>query len=435
MTARWSLARSVRTVAFKDRQAFRQQMFAYLASHDRVVAGVLAAHRRVRGSRVSAAALTVYGLRAYAGMSAPPEAPIWAFSEYRNEQRQFDALRALLPPGAVGDVSVAKRDALRPESLMDTARLLVHPEAMGALWRLVRYHDRRDGFLVAARAAACFGRALRTGALLERHGQSARAVLVSSDSNPPAMGAIAAARARGLKVAYITHGHLPEGPPPLDVDLALVDGPALEDVYRRAGPLRGRVVYKGAEGAYRPLQRQGLRRQRPIVGVFMSILVDWRRAYAVLERLRVALRPERIVLRFHPNTVIRDPASRRLLPRWPELQVSDGATILTDDAEPCDLVLAGSSSCHLTLLRFGVPTAVVRGLDTMPHDFYRFIESGIVPELSADAPDLSGLAAFYDAPGWAARFRRFDATYPTTPGALPDDPAPAIRAALRDLTA
>ncbi len=433
MTPRWSLARSLRTVAFKDRQAFRQQMFAYLASHDRTVRSVLAVHKRLRGTPLSAAALTLYGLRAYAGMSAPRPSPIWAVSEYRNERRQFDALRALVPQGIIGDLGVGKRDALTLESLRSVARLLTHRGALRSLWRLVRRHDRDDGFLVAARTAACFGRALRTGELLDRHG--AKAVLVSSDSNPPAMGAIAAARARGLKVAYVTHGHLPEGPPPLDVDLALLDGPALLGVYERAGPVRARVVFKGAEGDYRPLATAGLGRPAPVLGVFMSILVDWPRAYALLGRLRAALRPRRIVLRLHPNTVIRDPASRRLVPDWPELVVSDGATILTDDAGPCDLVIAGSSSCHLTLLRYGVPTAVVRGLDAMPHDFYRFVESRIVPELSPDSPDLAGIGAFYADPSWRTRFRGFDATYPTTDGGDPDDPAPALRAALAELLA
>jgi hypothetical protein len=90
-----------------------------------------------------------------------------------------------------------------------------------------------------------------------------------------------------------------------------------------------------------------------------------------------------------------------------------GEKVLLQDAKLCDVVLAGNSSCHLSLLRYGVPTFYVAGLDQVPHDFYRFLELGIVPAFDkVEAVDLPKLATFYGDPQWSERFTFFDAGYP-----------------------
>ena len=58
----------------------------------------------------------------------------------------------------------------------------------------------------------------------------------------------------------MTHGHVAEGPPALDFDLCLLDGPVVRDVYARAGPIRGRVTFKGSEGTVRRMDASRLRR-------------------------------------------------------------------------------------------------------------------------------------------------------------------------------
>lgn len=90
------------------------------------------------------------------------------------------------------------------------------------------------------------------------------------------------------------------------------------------------------------------------------------------------------------------------------MEVSDGERVLTEDAARCDLVVSGNSSAHLSVLKAGVPTAYVAGLDLLSDDYYGFVAQGIVPQ----SLDPEAVGRFYAEPGWVERFRRFDAAYP-----------------------
>ena len=437
----WSLVRAARVVAFKDRQPFRQAMFAYLAGHRRTVSAVLAAYAPIQGTSLSTLAISGYGLLAWLGLDAPDEdAELWSVAAYRNEERQFEFVRRAAPQLRVAAMRLRPRPTrrtLRAAALAGVA-IARRPGRLAPLWRTVQRHDRRDGFLVACRVASTLGYYLRARSELESdHGRRVQAVLVSSDSNPYAVGVAAAARALGRRVVYITHGHLPEGPPTLDVDLAFLDGPALLRVYERAGPVRGKVVFKGAEGELRPMRarRPTLSPRGLVVGVFASILVDWRSFWARVVEIEAALKPARLIVRLHPNTVIRDPAALHGKPTLDHLSISSGETILTDDAAACDLVIAGNSSCHLTVLRFGVPSVYVPGLDTVPHDFYRFLQDGLIPSVtSATKLDYDGIVDFYASPQWPGRFAEYDPAYPIAGSPPPADVGErAVRSALLDL--
>lgn len=416
-----SLRRALETVAFKDSQPFRQRVFDYLAGHQPAVRLARRAYRGLRHGPLEALPLStlfvgVYGLRAFLCLELPEGHRLVALGEYRNEERQFAWLEQVLGE-PIGRARVGSELLGRPESLQALGRLVRQGAALAEAAALVRELDREHGdFLVGARVAATAGVYLRVAQRLQEHPLTA--VLVSSDSNPLAMGAAWAARAAGRRTIYVTHGHIPDGPPRLDFDLSIVDGPAVLRVYDDSQGRAGAVVFKGAEGGYRPMHTSGLRADRPLVlGIFMSLIVDWARFAPLFDEIRAVLRPAKIILRLHPNQAIRDPrALDHLDLDDPALdvpvEVSLGETVLTDEAARCDLVLVGNSSAHLTLLRFGVPTACLAGMDLVPHDFYRFLRQRIVPELQRiEELDRAAIAAFYEDPAWAERFRDFDASY------------------------
>ena len=403
----FSLAVAVRTVVFKDSQPFRQSMFRYLSGHKRSVRAVLSAHRLLGTSWLSTLMVGAYGLKSAMAVRPPAGRPaIWAAHLYRNERRQLEAVSELseAPVGYVdfGAAGIA--------TLASWRWLLAGvPREAGFYLRLVHRLNQGGDFLVVARAAETAAFYLRFVPLLRDSG--ARAVLVSSDSNPYAMGLTFAARSLGIKTIYVTHGHLPEGPPRIYFDLSIMDGPAVVDTYERSRGLEGRVVFRGSEGTLRPMRTAGLRAGPIRVGYFASILVDWEETSALLARVKARLGPSAFLVRLHPNKTIRHPAAEGHLRRI-GVEVSDGDRVLLEDAERCDLVLAGNSSCHLSVLKFGVPTLYMRGLDAEPYDFYKFIELGIIPEASPDDLDTGRIAAFYEDPEWTARFARFDASYP-----------------------
>lgn len=406
------LRRAIEIVAFKDSQPFRQQVFRDLKRHNRPVRAAVALHRRLGTGRLSTLFVSAYGARAFLSARLPPgEPPIIALNRYKNERRQLDWVAGLLGPGQVGFADVSTRGLRHGAAWLALAGQLLPGGQGGTFWRAVRDQNQAGDFLVSCRVAATCAYFLRFRELLRE--TKASAVLVSSDSNPYAMGLAWAAKELDLKTIYITHGHIPDGPPRASFDLSLLDGSALVEVYRDSHGLDGRVVFKGAEGRFRPMDTSGLGRAEGLrVGVFMSLVVDWRKFSDMFARIQHALRPASVLVRLHPNETIRDPDCERWIGRWDNLEISRGDSVLLEDAARCDLVLAGNSSCHLSLLKYGVPSAYVPELDTVPHDFYRFLARRIVYE--ADAPeaiDLGQLATFYDDPEWAERFRAFDASY------------------------
>lgn len=409
------LSRACEIVAAKDSQPLRRALFAKLASRTPALRAALAAWEHLGTGRRAAAFVSPLALACWLEVPAPKrDADLLAAWKYENERRQIAALAALAPALTIESL------ALRPGA---AAGALGTPSwEPRADWALLRAHCAGGDFLVAARVACTIGYYRRMLPLLAR--SRARAVIVSSDANPYAMALVAAARRLGKRTCFVTHGHVAEGPPPLDFDLSLLDGPAARAVYERAGPVRGKVVFKGAEGAARPMDTSRLARGVRTLGVVLSILVDFRRVGRALDRLRAELRPERVVLRLHPNRTMRDPDWARHVDLT-GVRVSDGARPLGEDAGACDLVVAGNTSAHLTVLKLGVPSAYLAGLDEMGDDYYGFLREGLVAPFTTD---VRALAAFYDDPGWGARFARFDAGYPDRQAECDRRVAAALRA-------
>ncbi|MFT3770375.1 MAG: hypothetical protein QM820_33525 [Minicystis sp.] len=423
----WLLRRALAVVAAKDRGAFRNAVFEDSSRHRPAVRLARAVHRVLGKGHLSSVLVAGYGLKSFLAVTPPARrAPIVTVAAYANEKRQFADLGAVLGREALAAIAIDNRALVRRAAWGALREAIAHPRTVRRAYRIVRRINRREGFLVACRLASTLGYFLRFARMLPAAG--ARAVLVSSDSNPYAMGIRAAAKRHGMAALYVTHGHIPDGPPRLDFDLSILDGPAVLEVYEESGPVAGAVVFKGAEGRYAPMRTAGLRKERIALGVFLSLITDWPRLARLLAEIHRDLRPARLILRFHPNELVRPRNALALLGDLPGIEVSYGERVLLDDAARCDLVIAANSSCHLTALKSGVPTVHLHGLDAVPHDFYRFLRHRMVfaCERVVDI-DPARIAAFYEDPDWARRFAFFDASYPGL------DCRPAVRAAIAAL--
>lgn len=414
------LSRACEIVARKDAQPLRRALFEQLSDRTRAVRAARTAWEHLGNGRRAAAFVSALAVKSYLEVRFPTEdADVLAIWKYENERRQIAALQALDPTLRIANIEIA------PSIGLGNATPAGAPWA--AAWEVLRTHASRGDFLIAARVAETVGYYLRMLAELAR--QPASAVLVSSDTNPYARALVHAARRLGKRTCFVTHGHVAEGPPPLDFDLSILDGDAVRDVYERAGPVRGAVVFKGSEGVARPMDTTRLADGTRTLGIVLSILVDWRNVGRLLTRWRDTLGPERIVLRLHPNVTMRDPrwADRIDLDR---VHVSLGERPLAEDVLDCDLVLAGNTSAHLTVLKLGVPTAYVQELDEVGADYYGFVRDRIVAPVDARAIALPVIARFYSDPEWPSRFARYDAGYPDSQRACDE----AVIRALHELT-
>lgn len=396
------LLRACEIVAQKDTQPLRRALFEQLSSRTPALRAARAVWERLGPGGLGAAFVGTLALERVLEVRFPgQDADLLAVGKYENERRQFAALGALDPTLHVSAI------ALRPSINGGPPRLDASVLREG--WSAIRDYANGGDFLVAARVAETVGYYLAMLPQLARH--RAPAVLVSSDTNPYATAFVHAARRLGRKTCFVTHGHVAEGPPPLDFDVSLLDGPAVRDVYQRAGPIRGAVVFKGSEGVVAPMDASRLADGAKTLGVVLSILVDWRRVATLVRRLQTELRPKRTVVRLHPNRTLRDP-------RWAEafdpatVRVSMGQNTLVDDVAGCQLVVAGNTSAHLTVLKAGIPTVYLPGVDEIGEDYYGFVRDGIVAAANDGSIDIAEIRRFYDDPGWPARFARFDAGYP-----------------------
>ena len=424
------LESAIAIVAQKDAGAFRQQIFAELVCCKWVICWVIGLHRLLGRSWFSTLLVSLYGLKSFVAVSMPSNhGAILTTHKYCNEERQLDYLNTLLPADIFGRIGLGLSALLNPLNWGAVLWSVVRCAGVFRYLSLVHRYNQSGDFLVACRVASTAGYFVRFQRLLK--GTSARATLVTSDSNPYAMGLSYAGRSLGLKSLYITHGHIPDGPPALDFDLSILDGAAVLDVYRESGPALGKVVYKGAEGEYRPMDVSGVQKDEPLtLGIFTSLLVDWGKFSNVLESLQTLLKPGKVILRLHPNQIMRDPAALEIAKRWDNLELSLGEHVLNADAARCDLVVVGGSSCHLSVLKHGVPTLSVPELDEVPFDFYRFIGRGIVIHVDDSTQlTLEGIAAFYSNPDWVARFHVFDVAYPAQQEQCND----AVRLAIKEL--
>jgi hypothetical protein len=416
------LERALEIVAEKDAGSFRQAVFADLARQRVSVRVARALHRLLGRSPLATALVAAYGTKAFLAVGrAPDSGKIVALALYPNEMRQIRRIDALLGGGAVAQVDLSSRALLGVEAWRALGSL-----PLGQLIEIVRRYDRGD-FLVACRVASTAGYYFRLRDVLAR--SDARAVLTSSDSNPYAMALVAAARELEIPAAYVAHGHIPEGPPRLWYDLSILDGRATRDVYERSQGYDGKVVFRGAEGESRPMDLGALDSGRPLrIGIFASLIVDWERFAGILGQVQKALAPAHVLVRLHPNQVIRDRRAKQWIGSWDNLEVSDGENVLVGDAARCDLVLAGNTSAHLSVLKFGVPSVYVPGLDIVPHDFYGLLAGRVVPEVATiEALSPAKLAAFFREPDWASRFAEYDASHGRDPAELDAEVVAAFR--------
>lgn len=399
-TDAYALVSAALAVRAKDAAPFRQLIFDDILTHKRSWKAVSIAYERLSPSWVKSILLQAYAWSVGAKLGRAPDignsAPrAWLSStSYPNERRQIEFLRGYWPTPIVDFV---RKPSTLPLHLLDRR-----------VRRIAGLLARRTPLLAAARTMATIAFYLRfRRELLRLDGPSRRwlGVVVSSDSNPEALGVAAAFRRSGLRAVYVNHGFIPEGPPRLSFDLSILDGPALAGTYRSSGQFP--VVYKGIEGQGRAFRR--VPSDRPwTIGVFTSLIGDWTVTAEWLARLARSSQVASIRVRLHPNLQVRHPASGSL-GRFDKVSIDPPGMPIAEASARCDLVIAGNSSVHLNVLKSGAPTVFVDELDRVPREFYSFQSEKLVYEArSIEDLDAARINAHYDTPEWRAKFLRYD---------------------------
>jgi hypothetical protein len=421
-----SLLAALRVVARADSDPMRTVLFESLARrHARVRLVRWLTHRALRGRWPAALAVSAYAFLTARVCLVPPRTPVWALPLFENDRVQIERVAAW-----IGAARVGRSGGGWPRAVAAT-RLLARALRNGTAWRFVRTSRRlcrRHEFLASCRTASALACAMVANDTLPRSG--AKAVFVSSDYNAEAVGLVSSARSAGRATIFVSHAPPHRLSPPLDFTLAVLDGEAQLAVYRAKGPVRARVVFKGVSGAERPLDVEAFSRSHPRIGVFLPKEVDGTALRRVVREAQDRFAPARVLVRWHPNALTRPPLDR-VLEDVAGVEALPAGAPLDEDARVCHWVLADrNSSVALSVLKAGVPVAMISGLAVFPEeeaDLYGLARDKIVPPACVSLHELvpADLARFYDG-DWRERFRRHDGRYGQPAGSAEREVAQAV---------
>ena len=398
----FSLYQALKIIVKKDSWQFRQSVFKELRKQNLTIRTISSIYK-IMPAPFKALMLYSYGFFSFLRFpSTKCLKPILALYEYQNEKRQLDFLERIAGNSLI---EIRKCSGVYfCTNFFNTIPFILLTKISFFLMLAKKYD-----FLVGCRTSSALFYFVASKRILKRN--KIQATIVSSDTNPYAMGLTWAAKSMRLKTLYINHGHIPEGPPRLFFDYAFLDGNALLDVYKRTSPTSTKVIFKGCEGDYRPLNLSALKNDSIRIGVFQSLITDTDLFLNIINQLRSKSFVKSILVRLHPNLVIRNKKIVKKISQMKDVQLSYANELATCDLKNCDLVIAGNSSVHLTSLKFGVPSIYLNQIDIVPHDFYLLLKNNIIPYFdSVDEIDLDKVIDFFNE-NWPKAFQYFDASY------------------------
>ena len=360
----------------------------------------------------------VFGAKSYAAadVSSDEKHLLLIVAIHNNAKKQGRKCASWLAPERVCWLQVGVAGIFKPRSLLRLAKGIASIGAWRRFLPLVHRLNRRYDFLVSCRAASALFSYARAVEILDR--QKPSGVLVSSDSNPEPLSFARAASACGLPTIFMSHAYPTPVSPRLRFTLSILEGEAALESYQTKGPVKGEVMFCGAEGASKPMDAQKLLRKQPVVGIFTPKVVCWPEFTSLIDDCREKFNPSKILIRWHPNMLGRSELASELADTSGVIE-TDPAMSLHEVARECDWVITDeNSNVNLGVLKAGVPILPMKEFSVLPAsraDLYGFVKNAIIPRpvKTVNEVSLEQLAQFYSQ-DWAQRFGRYDASYSTS---------------------
>ena len=401
------LYQSIKIVKFKDSQPFRQFIFKNLKSR-KLAVRLSDTIYHLLPKPIKNIYILSYGILSY--LSTPNienKVKNLGIYSYKNELRQLNFINKSLETKLT--LKIIKISPSKFVKNITSVLILILDRRIYSIANLI--NKKNNNFLVSCRCISTMFYYINFKNKLKN--SQIKSIIVSSDSNPYAMGITFAAKSLEINTVYINHGHIPENPPRLIFDHNILDGQALLDTYKRTNNTHSNVIFKGIEGEFSKMEE--ITKNKSLrVGVFLSLVTDWDSLLKLVTRLSLDKENSQILVRLHPNLIIREIKYVKSLKLIEKVKVSLSETIASDDLNNIDYLIAGNSSVHLTSLKIGVPSIYFDKIDLVPYDFYLFSKLGLVLEMNEmKKVSISELNQFYNSEEWIKVYKYFEGLNPS----------------------
>ncbi|PRY14426.1 hypothetical protein CLV24_104239 [Pontibacter ummariensis] len=239
------------------------------------------------------------------------------------------------------------------------------------------------------------------------------AIVFANDHNPDARAMLLAAKALGIKTAYVQHASVSTTFPPLQFDLSLLEGQDSLDKYIECGPITGEVKLIGMPKADAFVSARNRNRTIRTIGIGASLLDLIEELEKLTRKLSNCLPEVRIIVRPHP----RDKRDFTYLQSIaPTVSISDSSKEPTFEyLQHLDVMISSNSSVHLEAVLMNVWSIYYNFNSIEPlHDVYGYVAQGLVEAISTPEKLCDMLTArLQDKPDVFLRARYYNATVGT----------------------
>ncbi|GAB3197246.1 hypothetical protein ABID22_002279 [Pontibacter aydingkolensis] len=205
------------------------------------------------------------------------------------------------------------------------------------------------------------------------------AIVFANDHNADARAMLLAAKAAGIRTAYIQHASVSPIFPPLEYDLNLLEGQDALDKYKLCGPVTGRVELVGMPKADAFAQFRNQNKSINRIGIGCNLMDATEEITALASQLAKDFPEADIILRPHPRDN-RD--FENVLSSYPNIKFSNSRLVPTFEyLKEIDILLSGNSGIHLEAVLLNV-WAIYYNMNQSErlYDYYGFIQKGLVDE-------------------------------------------------------
>ncbi len=203
-------------------------------------------------------------------------------------------------------------------------------------------------------------------------------IVVANDHSEKQRAIRLAAKQLNIPVVYIQHASISEFMPPLDFDLALLEGQDAWDKYQAKGKVKGEVKLIGMPKFDDYIPYRNFSTTVNNVGICINTLDSEEYVVTLLNQLQAAFPTITFCFRPHPRDTRQFNLDKSILR-------STNKEGVFDFLKRQDLIIAGSSSVHLEAILLNV-TSIYYEISPMiegMQDPYGYVKNGLIPKANS----------------------------------------------------